>query len=185
MFVARKNAEAVNVEDQKRLDITGLMHVGDLVNCFRAGSLVMRPPENELAQLPSLLFGTVGGMIGVVMTLPATKYNLLRRVQENLTHIIHGVGGFTHSECVDHRARRGDDPVIANIGPDRIIHSSNHQVAPVCGAGHTAGRHGRLCGRRPRRAVPVAAGASDGGRGPRRQRRAGPRGDRGLARQDN
>ena len=107
MFVARKNAEAVNVEDQKRLDITGLVHVGDLVNCFRTGSLVMRPPENELAQLPSLLFGTVGGMIGVVMTLPAAKYNLLRRVQENLTHIIHGVGGFTHSECVARPGRHG------------------------------------------------------------------------------
>ena len=98
LAMTRKNVEAITVEDQKRLDSVSLMHVGDMINCFRSGSLVMRLPEHELSGQSSVLFGTVGGMIGMVLTLPHNKYMALSRIQHNLTHVVRGVGNFRHKE---------------------------------------------------------------------------------------
>ena len=99
IYVLRKNTDAMAAEDQKRLDVTGLFHVGDLINCMRAGSLAMRLPEAGAAgdAQATVLFATISGMVGVVASISQPTYALLRRVQDNLTHIIKGVGGFEHS----------------------------------------------------------------------------------------
>lgn len=48
---------------------------------MRHGSLVMRLPDSELASIPTLLFGTVEGAIGVMASLPQELYTLLERLQ--------------------------------------------------------------------------------------------------------
>ena len=40
------------------------------MNRFRRGSLVMRLPDSDGADIPTLLFGTVNGVIGVLASLP-------------------------------------------------------------------------------------------------------------------
>ena len=111
IYVLRKNTDAMAAEDQKRLDVTGLFHVGDLINCMRAGSLAMRLPEAGAAgdAQATVLFATISGMVGVVASISQPTYALLRRVQDNLTHIIKGVGGFEHSVYVAwDQGRRGE-----------------------------------------------------------------------------
>ena len=45
LFVAKKNTTATSEEERGRLEITGEYHLGEFVNCFQEGSLVMQPME--------------------------------------------------------------------------------------------------------------------------------------------
>jgi len=60
----------------------------------------MKQPEGEGLHLPTLIFGTVNGAIGVVASLPQPLYTSLLKIQENLTRVIKGIGGFSHEQCV-------------------------------------------------------------------------------------
>ena len=60
----RKNSDAATDDERARLDVVGEYHLGEFINRFRHGSLVMRMPESDSAKIPTLIFGTVNGMIG-------------------------------------------------------------------------------------------------------------------------
>ena len=98
LFTTRKNAEAATDEDRQRLEVVGEFHLGEFVNRFRKGSLSMHVPESGVAQIPTLLFGTVNGVLGLIASLPAEDYALLTKVQAALGKVIKGVGGFSHKE---------------------------------------------------------------------------------------
>eukprot|EP01126_Amoeba_proteus_P030505 TRINITY_DN3014_c0_g1_i10.p1 TRINITY_DN3014_c0_g1~~TRINITY_DN3014_c0_g1_i10.p1 ORF type:complete len:1099 (-),score=193.96 TRINITY_DN3014_c0_g1_i10:112-3408(-) len=98
LFTLRKNSDSISQEERERLVITGEYHLGELVNCIRHGSLVMKMPEGEGLNIPTLLFGTVNGVIGVVGILNHEQYTLFLRLQDCLNKVIKGVGGFLHSE---------------------------------------------------------------------------------------
>ena len=59
----------------------GEYHLGDFVNRFRSGSLVMKLADSETARLPTLLYGTINGVIGVIASLPRSQYIYLQRLQ--------------------------------------------------------------------------------------------------------
>ena len=59
----------------------GQFHLGEFVNRFRAGSLVMKLPDSEAAKIPTVLFGTINGSIGVVASLPQQQFAYLSRLQ--------------------------------------------------------------------------------------------------------
>jgi len=96
LFVVHKNSDAATDEERGKLELVGEFHLGEFVNRFRHGSLVMRQPESESANIPTMIFGTVNGVIGVVATLPKDLFEFLHKLQVRLTAVIKGVGGFTH-----------------------------------------------------------------------------------------
>lgn len=116
LFVVHKNSDAATDEERGKLELVGEFHLGEFVNRFRhgklifgfllfranviVGSLVMKQPENESANIPTMIFGTVNGVIGVVATLPKELYEFLHKLQSRLTAVIKGVGGFTHEQYV-------------------------------------------------------------------------------------
>jgi hypothetical protein len=55
--------------------------VGEFINRFRPGSLVMRLPDSELSDLPTLLFGTCDGALGMLVSLPPPLFEMLLRLQ--------------------------------------------------------------------------------------------------------
>lgn len=63
------------------MQVVGEYHLGDMVNRFQHGSLVMQMPDNETAQIPTLLFGTILGIIGVIASIPREQYDFLARLQ--------------------------------------------------------------------------------------------------------
>jgi DNA damage-binding protein 1 len=65
--------------------------------CIFIGSLVMTNLENDAPAVPKLLFATVSGTIGVIATLTAEKYALLHHLESNMSKVIKGVGGLSHS----------------------------------------------------------------------------------------
>ncbi|KJE89467.1 UV-damaged DNA binding protein, variant [Capsaspora owczarzaki ATCC 30864] len=98
IFTCRRNLEASTDEERKRLEVVGEFHVGEFINQFRAGSLVMKlPDEQEQPIQPSTLFGTGNGVIGVIARLTRSQYEFLQLVQAAMAKVIKGVGGLNHS----------------------------------------------------------------------------------------
>ncbi|KAL0321393.1 UNVERIFIED_CONTAM: DNA damage-binding protein 1 [Sesamum radiatum] len=98
LFTVRKNSEGATDEERGRLEVVGEYHLGEFVNRFRHGSLVMRLPDSDVGQIPTVIFGTVNGVIGVIASLPHEQYAFLEMLQTNLRKIIKGVGGLSHEQ---------------------------------------------------------------------------------------
>jgi DNA damage-binding protein 1 len=76
----------------------GQFHLGDFVNRFQHGSLVMKLPDSEAAKIPTVLFGTLSGAIGVIASLPQPQFLFLSRLQDCLRKVVKGVGGLDHAQ---------------------------------------------------------------------------------------
>ncbi|KAH7289838.1 hypothetical protein KP509_30G020500 [Ceratopteris richardii] len=98
LFTVRKNSDAATDEERSKLEVVGEYHLGEFVNRFRHGSLVMRLPDSETSQIPTVIFGTVNGVIGVIASLPQEQYMFLHKLQQNLVKVIKGVGGLSHEQ---------------------------------------------------------------------------------------
>jgi DNA damage-binding protein 1 len=146
LFTVQRNIGAMTDEERGHLVASGSFHLGDQVNRFKVGSLVMLPPEYRVDSAadttpaessssssssssaaaaatataaaattsessssssssktflvdlprPKLLFGTVSGTIGAVLSLPAPYYHFLKRVELAIAASVPGVGGLTH-----------------------------------------------------------------------------------------
>ncbi|KAI8360101.1 DNA damage-binding protein 1-like protein [Mortierella sp. GBAus27b] len=96
IFTLVKNTETASEDEAKRLQWSGGWHLGDQINRFMHGSLVMMNQETDLPAVPKLLFATVSGAIGVIATLSAEKYALLHQLESNMSKVIKGVGGLSH-----------------------------------------------------------------------------------------
>ena len=75
----------------------GQIHVGDMINVFRHGSLVMENLGDSSTQHSgSVLYGTVQGAIGMVTSLPPENFAFLSDLQRNLCRVIKSVGRIEH-----------------------------------------------------------------------------------------
>lgn len=98
LFVCQKDSATANDDDTSKLIETGCFHLGDMVNVFQHGSLVMQHlGESSTPTQGSILFGTVHGSIGVITTFNAETFNILSEVQKKLEKVIKGVGKIDHS----------------------------------------------------------------------------------------
>eukprot|EP00658_Telonema_sp_P-2_P017812 TRINITY_DN16947_c0_g1_i3.p1 TRINITY_DN16947_c0_g1~~TRINITY_DN16947_c0_g1_i3.p1 ORF type:complete len:699 (-),score=194.23 TRINITY_DN16947_c0_g1_i3:207-2303(-) len=99
LFALAKKEGAATPEESQRLETVAEFHLGQFVNKFREGSLVLKVPDSTAAcTYPSMIFGTVQGSIGLVVQLPESVFCTLSKVQSNLTRMIKGVGGLKHSQ---------------------------------------------------------------------------------------
>mmetsp|Transcript_6838 Transcript_6838/g.17214 ORF Transcript_6838/g.17214 Transcript_6838/m.17214 type:complete len:1079 (-) Transcript_6838:121-3357(-) len=98
LFTVKKNSDAATDEERAKLDVVGRYHLGEFVNCFRHGSLVMNLPGNENMHVPTIIYASVTGAIGVIASLPQKEFEFMKKVEENMTQVVRGVGGFDHGE---------------------------------------------------------------------------------------
>lgn len=102
IFTCRLNNESMQDEDRSVLEVVGRMHLGDLINHFEPGSLVMETSldvgDISLGKVPKLLFGTINGMIGVIASLDQEIFAKLMSVQQAMRKSVlcASVGGFDH-----------------------------------------------------------------------------------------
>lgn len=121
LFVCQKDSAATTDEERQYLQEVGQFHLGEFVNVFRHGSLVMQHPgESTTPTQGSVLFGTVYGAIGLVTQLPAEFYNFLLEVQNKLTKVIKSVGKITHSSWRSFSTERKTEPSTGFIDGDLI-----------------------------------------------------------------
>ncbi|GLV40180.1 piccolo [Carabus blaptoides fortunei] len=98
IFVCQKDSAATTDEERQQMQEVGQFHVGDMINVFRHGSLVMQNlGETSTPTSGCVLFGTVSGAIGVVTQIPSTFYDFLHELQNRLTTTIKSVGKIEHS----------------------------------------------------------------------------------------
>ncbi|PSN48913.1 hypothetical protein C0J52_03484 [Blattella germanica] len=95
LFVCQKDSAATTDEERQQMQEVGQFHLGDMVNVFRHGSLVMQHVgESSTPTQGCVLFGTVSGL---VTQIPAEFYEFLRELEEKLTHVIKSVGKVEHA----------------------------------------------------------------------------------------
>jgi DNA damage-binding protein 1 len=58
----------------------------------------MRLPDSDVGQIPTVIFGTINGVIGVIASLPHEQYVFLEKLQSSLRKVIKGVGGLSHEQ---------------------------------------------------------------------------------------
>ncbi|TTN17659.1 DNA damage-binding protein 1 [Bagarius yarrelli] len=89
---------ATTDEERQHLQEVGVFHLGEFVNVFCHGSLVLQNlGESSTPTQGSVLFGTVNGMIGLVTSLSEGWYSLLMDLQNRLNKVIKSVGKIEHS----------------------------------------------------------------------------------------
>uniref|UniRef100_A0A8C7CW45 DNA damage-binding protein 1 n=2 Tax=Oncorhynchus TaxID=8016 RepID=A0A8C7CW45_ONCKI len=93
LFVCQKDSAATTDEERQHLQEVGVFHLGEFVNVFSHGSLVLQNlGESSTPTQGSVLFGTVNGMIGLVTSLSEGWYSLLLDLQNRLNKVIKSVG---------------------------------------------------------------------------------------------
>ncbi|KAI4468344.1 dna repair/rna processing cpsf family [Holotrichia oblita] len=98
IIVCQKDSAATTDEERSQMQEVGQFHVGDMINVFRHGSLVMQNlGETSTPTSGCVLFGTVGGAIGLVTQIPADFYEFLFELQNRLASVIKSVGKIDHS----------------------------------------------------------------------------------------
>lgn len=97
LFTVLKKSDGAT-DQQGTLEVVGAYHLGDFVNRFHHGSLVTHHPDSELGQIPTVIFGTVNGAIGVIASLPHDQYVFLEKLQFVLVKFIKSVGNLSHAQ---------------------------------------------------------------------------------------
>eukprot|EP00668_Euglena_longa_P029608 GGOE01036966.1.p1 GENE.GGOE01036966.1~~GGOE01036966.1.p1 ORF type:complete len:1224 (-),score=385.99 GGOE01036966.1:114-3533(-) len=105
LFTLAQNTDTTNDDEHRMLNTLGQFHLGEFVNCFHKGSLVMRmsdqekdsPPASSLYALKlsphSLVYGTISGAVGMINPISEQLYNVLLAIQTAIAKVIQGVGG--------------------------------------------------------------------------------------------
>ncbi|CAH2326209.1 DNA damage-binding 1 [Pelobates cultripes] len=121
LFVCQKDSAATTDEERQHLQEVGLFHLGEFVNVFCHGSLVMQNiGETSPPTQGSVLFGTVNGMIGLVTSVSESWYNLLLDVQNRLNKVIKSVGKIEHSFWRSFHTERKTESATGFIDGDLI-----------------------------------------------------------------
>ncbi|XP_044728814.1 DNA damage-binding protein 1 isoform X2 [Chrysoperla carnea] len=98
LIVCQKDSAATTDEERQQMQEVGQFHLGDMVNVFRHGSLVMQNlGETSTPTTGCVLYGTVSGAIGLVTQISAEFYEFLHDLQERLARVIKAVGKIEHS----------------------------------------------------------------------------------------
>nr|CAG4647642.1 EOG090X00HD [Moina brachiata] len=122
MFICQKDSAVSSEDDRQQLTDIGRFHLGDMINVFRHGSLVMDHSAETLS-VPtqgSVLFGTVHGAIGLVTQLPTTFYQLLIEIQSRMAKVIKSVGKIDHGFWRSFATERKIEPCEGFVDGDLI-----------------------------------------------------------------
>lgn len=121
LFVCQKDSAAATDEERMHLQEVGSYHVGEFVNVFRHGSLVMQNLGEKSTPIQgSVLFGCVSGAVGLVAQIPIEFYNFLNEVQKRLIVVVKSVGKISHDFWRSFSTERKTEVAIGFIDGDLI-----------------------------------------------------------------
>lgn len=122
LFVCQKDSAATTDEERQQMPEVSQFHLGDMVNVFRHGSLVMQQNVGEKSTPTHgcVLYGTVSGAIGLTTQIPHDFYEFLRSLEERLTHTIKSVGRIEHSFWRSYHTEMKTEPCEGFIDGDLV-----------------------------------------------------------------
>lgn len=96
-------------------------HLGDTINVFRHGSLVMQNVGERTTPINGcVLYGTCNGAIGIVTQIPQDFYDFLHGLEERLKKIIKSVGKIDHTYYRNYQINTKVEPSEGFIDGDLI-----------------------------------------------------------------
>lgn len=99
IFICQRDSAASTDEERQQMTEVGQIHVGDMINVFRHGSLVMENlGDSSTPHSGSVLYGTVHGAIGMVTQVPQEFFEFLTDLQTRLSGVIKSVGRIDHED---------------------------------------------------------------------------------------
>ena len=121
LFVCHRESGASTDDERQQMNEVGQIHVGDFINTFSHGSLVMQNlGDTSIPHSGSVLFGTVGGAIGLVTQLPQDFFEFLQDLQSRLTKAIKSIGRIDHTQWRSFSSDRKDESCEGFIDGDII-----------------------------------------------------------------
>lgn len=121
LIVCQKDGAASTEEDRQQMQDIGQYHLGDMVNVFRHGSLVMEHAvDASNPTLSGILFGTVNGALGLVAQLPQHLFEFLTHLQSKLAAVIPSIGNIEHSFWRSFNSEIKTEPAEGFIDGDLI-----------------------------------------------------------------
>eukprot|EP00210_Caulerpa_lentillifera_P005156 g4928.t1 len=94
LLTVKKATSAVRAEEG-RLETVGQFHLGEFVNVLREGSLVAKSGQEAFIR-PPVIFGTVNGQLGLILSLMKENFEFLQQLQGAMQEIIQPLGQFSH-----------------------------------------------------------------------------------------
>lgn len=121
LFVCQKDSAAATDEERQMMPEVAQFHLGDMVNVFRHGSLVMQNVgERTTPTQGCILYGTVSGAIGLVTQIPPDFYEFLRTLEDRLSHTIKSVGKIEHAQYRSYSTDTKQEPCEGFIDGDLV-----------------------------------------------------------------
>lgn len=121
IFVCQRDSKASNDQDRQQMQQVGLFHLGDSVNVFHPGSLVVQhPSECSVEVKRTTLFGTVDGVVGLILSIDETLFKRLDLIQNSLCKVIKSIGKIDHKEWRAFQGTRSSQPAMGFIDGDLI-----------------------------------------------------------------
>lgn len=122
IYICQKNTEATVESEMLYMLQPSRIYIGDNINVFGRGSLVMEHPGSSasLLQGKPLLFGTVHGAIGLIGQLNADTYNLLVKLQLKMADSIKSVGNIEHEVYRSFSSEHRTKPMAGFIDGDLV-----------------------------------------------------------------
>ncbi|ALC47529.1 pic [Drosophila busckii] len=121
LFVCQKDSAATTDEERQLLPELARFHLGDTINVFRHGSLVMQNVGERTTPINGcVLYGTCNGAIGIVTQIPQDFYDFLHGLEERLKKIIKSVGKIDHTYYRNYQINTKVEPSEGFIDGDLI-----------------------------------------------------------------
>nr|GEW10684.1 hypothetical protein [Tanacetum cinerariifolium] len=87
LFLVSKKYLRDDVDEQscRKMHVIGGVHMGEVVNCIRSGSLVRAPQGSYVSNLETLVFATSSGRVGVISSLLKDRFDELAKLQSYIS----------------------------------------------------------------------------------------------------
>lgn len=121
LFVCQQDVTANNEQDRQQMQQVGMFHLGDSVNVFHPGSIVVQhPSECSIEVKKTTLFGTIDGVIGLILTIDETLFKKLETIQESLAKVVKSVGKIEHKKWREFLGNKTTQPAVGFIDGDLV-----------------------------------------------------------------
>jgi DNA damage-binding protein 1 len=98
LVTVRRQTDAASEEERGRMECVGRWHAGEMINKIARGSLVMQLPDDAAAEsssaagafdrvVPTHVYGSINGAVGVLAPLSLTSYKFFARLEEELEKV--------------------------------------------------------------------------------------------------
>lgn len=121
IFVSKRDSKASSEQERAVLNPVGLFHLGDAINVFHPGSLVVQhPSESSIEVNKATLFGTIEGVIGLILTIDEELYKKLDAVQTSLVKVVKSLGKIDHVEWRSFHSNKSSQQAMGFIDGDLV-----------------------------------------------------------------